>query len=64
MKKTTTWVAIIVFIIFVIDWGIVGLKLFGGDYNIIAGAYAGIVCFMVMFVCTVYKVFSNKCPHC
>ena len=35
MKRITTWVLIIALIIFIIDWGIIGLKLLDGNYDII-----------------------------
>ena len=38
MKKITTWVLVIAFIIFVIDWGVIGLKLLDGNYDITTGA--------------------------
>ena len=43
MKKIVTWLALITFIIFVIDWGIVGLKILDVDYDITAGVYIGLI---------------------
>lgn len=63
MKKIATWVAVIAFIIFGVDWGVIGLKLLDGDYNIQVGAYLGLACLAVMLVCAVYKASGNKCPH-
>lgn len=54
MKRITTCVLIIALIIFIIDWGIIGVKLLDGDYDIIPEAYIGAAC----------KAFASKCPHC
>ena len=64
MKKIATWGLVIAFIIFVIDWGIIGLKLLDGNYDITTGAYIGAICWGVILVCIVCRAFSNKCPHC
>lgn len=64
MKRITTWVLIIALIIFIIDWGIIGVKLLDGNYDIITEAYIGAACFGVMLICAVCKAFTNKCPHC
>ena len=45
MKRITTCVLIIALIIFIIDWGIIGVKLLDGDYDIIPEAYIGAACF-------------------
>ena len=34
MKKVMTGTFILAIITFVIDWGVLGLKIFDGDYNI------------------------------
>ncbi len=64
MEKITTWAVAIAFIVFVIDWGVMGVKLLNGNYEIITEAYIGAACWGVMLVSAVYKVFTNKCPHC
>ena len=51
-------------IIFIIDWGIMGIKLLDGNYNISLESYIGAICFIIIFVCILYKSFSNKCPYC
>ena len=63
MKRITTWVLIIALIIFIIDWGIIGVKLLDGNYDIITEAYIGAACFGVMLISAVYKAFASKCPH-
>ena len=64
MKKIATWAAFTAFIIFLIDWGVIGLKLLDGNYDITSGAYIGAACLGVMLVCAVCRLFSSKCPHC
>lgn len=64
MKKITTWLLIIAIILFVIDWGVMGVKLLNGNYEIITEAYIGAACWGVMLVAAVCKVLTNKCPHC
>lgn len=64
MKRITTWVLVIALIIFIIDWGIIGVKLLDGNYDIITEAYIGAACFGAMLICAVCKAFTNKCSHC
>jgi hypothetical protein len=64
MRKAMMWLFVITLIVFVIDWGVVGVKLLDGDYDITTGAYIGYVCWIVMIVCCLYRIFSRKCPHC
>ena len=64
MKKVITWISIITTFVFVIDWGIMGLKLFDNDYNITVEAHIALICILLLFVCGVYRVFTHRCPHC
>ena len=64
MKRIATWVLIAAFVVFVIDWGVVGVKLLRGDDGITAGAWIGAVCWGVMMVCLVCRAVSSRCPHC
>lgn len=64
VKKTVTWVLIITFFAFFIDWAVLGIKLLNGNYDVVVEAYIGAVCFPIMFVCLLIKRFSSKCPHC
>ncbi len=64
MKKIAVWLAVIAFIIFVIDWGVVGSKLLDGNYDITVGAYIGLISIVIIFVCVIYIRVINKCPHC
>jgi len=64
MKKIISWLYFISIIIFVIDWAVMGLKIFTNDYDILVEAYIGAACFVIMIICSLYRMFSNKCPHC
>lgn len=63
-EKMIPWIYFITIIVFVIDWAVMGLKIFTNDYDILVEAYIGCVCFIILLVCAVYKIFSNKCPYC
>ena len=65
MKKMLTAIWIIAVIVFFMDWGIVGLSLLNGNYEIQAGIYIGIVCWVIVIVGgTIYKLFNGRCPYC
>ena len=64
MKKAFSWIFVITMAVLVIDWGIMGLKIFNNDYNITVEAYIALVCFVLLFICCMCKIFSNKCPNC
>ena len=64
MKKAAKWLAIISMIVFVIAWGIMGLKLLDNNYRITAEAYIGLFCLVVLLVCIVYIKITDRCPHC
>ena len=64
MKRIRTWAIIITFLVAVIDWGIMGLKIYDGNYNITVEAYIAMACLLVILVCAVSKLFTDKCPHC
>ena len=56
MRKAANWTLAIAFIIFLIDWGVMGLKLLDNDYNITVEAYIGFVCWVVILVSTVTMI--------
>ena len=64
MKKVVTWILIISSFALFVDWAVLGIKLLDGNYDVIAEAYIGEVCFIIMFVSLSIKRFSRKCPHC
>ena len=64
MKKIATRALVISFIIFLIDWAIMGLKLLDNDYNITVEAYIGLVCWIIIFISILCRAFSDKCSYC
>lgn len=64
MKKIVTWLAVISIIVFVIAWGIMGLKLLDNDYLITTEAYIGLISLVVSLICVLYMRFTSRCPHC
>ena len=65
MKRIIMWLFAISLVVFTITWGVVGLKILDGDYEVITvGAYIALACWAVMFVCVLCKYLSNRCPHC
>lgn len=64
MKKVRPWILAITFFIAVIAWGVMGFKLYSGDYNITMEAYITGACLIVILICALSKLFTDKCPHC
>ena len=65
MKKAFSWIFVITMAVLVIDWGIMGLKIFNNDYNITVEAYIALFCFVMLFICVIYKIISrSRCRHC
>ena len=64
MKKTAKVLAAISLAVFVIAWGVMGLKILDNNYLITAEAYSGLISLVIFFVCTMYLKFTNRCPHC
>ena len=64
MKKMMTYLFLVTTLIFVIDWGVLGIKIFDGNYDFTVEPYIGLVCFIIMIVCCLYRYYSRKCPYC
>ena len=64
MKKFISWIFAVTITVLVIDWGIMGLKIFDNNYNITVEAHIAFVCFVLLFICSMYKIFSRRCKHC
>ena len=65
MKKFINGIYILAIIVFVIDWGVLGLKIFDGEYEIITEVYIGLVCWIVMILSLLYRKFTmDKCQYC
>lgn len=64
MRKIANWALTIAFIVFLIDWSVMGLKLLDNNYNITVEAYIGLACFIVIIVSVFIRSFTDRCPHC
>lgn len=64
MKKIAAWGLAAALVLFILDWGVLGVKLLGGSYDVLPEAYIGAICFGAALVCAVCKAFANRCPHC
>lgn len=64
MKKGVKWLTVLSFILFVLTWSVMGLKLLEHDYDITAEAYLGLVFLLSFFVCLLYSKLTNRCPRC
>jgi len=64
MKKFITGLYILAIVTFLIDWGVMGLKIFDGNYDITVEAYIGLACFVTIIAYPFYRLLTNKCPYC
>ena len=64
MKKIASWLAAISIIVFIIAWGLVGLKILDNDYDFITEAYIAYGSLTVFFPALICLRFANRCPHC
>lgn len=64
MKKAAAWGMAVALTVFVVDWGVMGVKIFTHDYDILAEAWIGAVCLAIMLVCAIGRLLGSKCPHC
>lgn len=64
LRKIANWILVITFLIFLIDWGVMGLKLIENNYNITVEAYIGLACIIIILVSVFVRCFTDKCPHC
>ena len=50
---------------FLIVWGVLGVKILNGDYEILPHVYAGAALWAVTLGSTLgWKLCGSKCPHC
>ena len=64
MKKIAIWTAVIAFIVLIIDWGVVGVQLLDGDYNIQLGVYIAVAAAAILFACIIYVKCTSRCAQC
>ena len=64
MKKAVTWGLAISYIILFIAMGVMGIKIFDGNYDIVAEGCVALIFLLISCVCNIYRAFSNRYPHC
>ena len=67
IKKVLTWIILAALLIFIIDWSVIGIMIFNGNYDFTVGAYILAVCFVIMLAGLLIKtlVYDFKiCPGC
>ena len=60
MKKILKWSLVIIFVVLLIDLGIIGIKIFSHDYDVILESYIGYACFLMLAVCGILMLFSTS----
>ena len=65
MKKVAVWVAAISLLVLIITWGVLGLEIYNGNYDIELLVYIGVAAWIVLLVSLVALRWGSwKCPHC
>lgn len=65
MKKIIPWMITVSLAVFVIDWGVMGIKILDGNYNITLETYIGLFTLIVFLAFVLIRKFSSgKCPYC
>lgn len=64
MKKTITWIFFTALFIFILDWGVVGVKLLNHHYDVMAEAYIGLISWLTLVIAGICRISTAKCPHC
>ena len=64
MQKAVSWGLVISYIILFIAMGIMGIKIFDKNYDIVVESYIAFIFLLINCGCNIYRVFSNRCPHC
>ncbi len=64
MQKAVSWGLVISYIVLFIAMGVMGIKIFDKNYDIVVEGCIAFIFLLINCVCNIYRVFSNKCPHC
>lgn len=65
MKKIAWYVFALSLIVFIIAWGVMGVKISTNDYDITTLAYIGAICLPLLLISAlVIRFTGNRCPHC
>ncbi len=64
MKRIAFWLAVISIVVFIIAWGVIGVKILDNDYEFMTEAYIGYGSLVVFFISLICIRITNRCPHC
>lgn len=64
MRKYIIGLSVISVFIFVIAWGLMGLKLLDGNYDITVPAYIGVISLILFFISFLYLKCTCRCQRC
>lgn len=65
MKKIAWWILAVSLIVFIIAWGVMGVKIFTNDYDITTLAYIGAACLpLILGSVLIIRFLGSRCPHC
>ena len=64
MKRIAVRTAVIAFVVFLIAWGVVGVKLLDGDYDITVGVYIAMAAAVITIAAILVARSTGRCPHC
>lgn len=64
MKKIIIWIFLITLFVFILDWGVMGVKLLNHNYNIMTEAYIGLISWLILIITGIGRIVTAKCPHC
>lgn len=64
MKKWFPRLACLAAIAALLDLGVMGIKIFTHQYDILFEAYLLLGCFLALQCYVFHRVFTSKCPHC
>ena len=64
MRKAAVWLAVLSMIVFVIAWGVIGLKILDHEYEFMMEAYIAYGSLAVFFAALIGLKITDRCPHC
>lgn len=64
MKKVVIWGLVISYIILFIDLTVMGIKIFDGNYDVVAEGYIAFIFLWINCACNIYRICSNRYSHC
>ena len=64
MKRITGVLMLIAAVALFIAMGVMGVKIFTHNYDIVAECYAAMGCWAVFLLCVLLRALQSKCPHC